>query len=58
LQSSLKEVQVGELLLPLDGHTPLNVLPRHRVACTPVVDRIAGVVSVKSGGMVDSWFGL
>jgi hypothetical protein len=43
-KSSLKEVQVGELLLPLDGHTPPNVLPRHRVACTPVVNRVAGVV--------------
>jgi hypothetical protein len=57
LQSSLKEVQVGELMLPLDGHTPPNVLPRHYVASTLVV-QVAGTASGNSGEMVDSWFGL
>jgi hypothetical protein len=57
LQSSLKEVQVGELMLPLDGHTPPNVLPRHRVASAPVV-QVAGTATGNAGEMVDSWFGL
>jgi hypothetical protein len=50
-------VQVGELLLPLDGHTPPNVLPRHRLASTPVV-QAAGSASGDSGEIDDSCFGL
>jgi hypothetical protein len=31
----MKEVQIGEHVLPLAFHTPPNVLRRHRIAWTP-----------------------
>jgi hypothetical protein len=35
LQLAVKEVQIGEHVLPLAFHTPPTILRRHRVACTP-----------------------
>jgi hypothetical protein len=55
----VKEVQIGEHVLPLAIHTPPTVLRHHRVACTPELHQlmVGGSVS-NSEGEDDNLFGL
>jgi hypothetical protein len=54
----MKEVQIGEYVLPLTFHTPPTVLRRHRVACTPDLCQLMGRENGCKDGEEEDLYGL